>query len=419
MKYTFSFLLLLCMLLLTLTGCDSGASPADEEGVKAVSLILDGDVVYYLDEYTAKNGLSACPLKTGEWKTLCYDPLCTHEHECILYGRRYIRGVPAKGKMYYSAWNVFGEYWKKADSSCVLGCLDFKTMQYEDYVTYDRGSLLEEFVKCGDALYYYLIDEDGWYSIRRYDLNSKKETTLYSTDITISSLIVSEGHAAFGTGVGLYLGDLDPQSGKLENVRLAVPMSRDFIYDDICCYLHDGYVYYLSGKYVPEGESRTSSSTGDYCRFPIDGDISQSETVIQNASGPLFFHGSRIYYLPCDPISIGQYYGHNSETGPEDLPENLFEIVVNRGGISCYDAESGECAPFFKKDTLFIDQVQYADEEKMIVSAFCTDNVTIGEDRFIEGGYLSYNHNEGYFLINLKDGSYRMLMQKYPDQDAY
>ena len=148
--------------------------------------------------------------------------------------------------MYYSAWNIFGEYQKKAGSSCVLGCLDFKTMQYEDYVTYDRSSLLEEFVKCGDALYYYLIDEDGWYSIRRYDLNSKKETTLYSTDITISSLIVSEGHAAFGTGVGLSLGALDPQSGKLENVRLAVPMSRSFIYGDICCNLHDGYVYYLS-----------------------------------------------------------------------------------------------------------------------------------------------------------------------------
>ena len=307
------------------------------------------------------------------------------------------------------------------DGYYALGSYDLTTMQQTIYVTHDWGSMLEEFVKCGDALYYYYINADGGYDIARYDLKkSKKETVLYTIDLAVSSLMVSEGHVAFGTGVGLYLGDLNPQSGKLENVRLAVPMARSFIYGDICCNLHDGYVYYLSSMYVPEGENRDSTYTGDYCRFPIDGDISQSETVVQNAYGPAYFYGSRMYYLPADvQLSFIRYYYHDQQSGPEDLPENLMGVSVNKGGIAYYDIESGEHAEFFKKDTLPIGQIYYMDEEKMIVDAFCTDNVTIGEDRFIEGGYLSYNRNHGYFLNNLKDYSYHMLMQRYPDQGAY
>ena len=418
MKHTLATLLL-CLLLL-LTGCGADTASTDASGIKAVNLIADGDIFYYVDEFTGKNGLSMCSLQNGEWKTLCPDPLCTHENECILYGRRFVRGVIENGKLYYSAWNVFGAYQLQDGSTCVLGCLDLKNMQYEDFVSYDRSSLLEEFVKYGDALYYYYINADGGYDIARYDLKkSKKETVLYTIDLAVSSLMVSEGHVAFGTGVGLYLGDLDPQSGKLENVWLAVPMARSFIYGDICCNLHDGYVYYLTGRYVPEGENRDSTYTGDYCRFPIDGDISQSETVIRNAYGTLFFQSSRIYSLPEDIVPVARYYYHDQQTGPEDLPENLAEISFNRGGIAYYDTETGESGLFWQKDTLFIDQICTLNEDWMLVKAFCTENVTIGEDRFIEGGYLSYNHNHGYFLINLKDYSYHMLMQRYPDHGAY
>ena len=417
MKHTLATLLL-CLLLL-LTGCGADTASTDASGIKAVNLIADGDIFYYVDEFTGKNGLSMCSLQNGEWKTLCPDPLCTHENECILYGRRFVRGVIENGKLYYSAWNVFGAYQLQDGSTCVLGCLDLKNMQYEDFVSYDRSSLLEEFVKCGDALYYYYINADGCYDITRYDLKSKKETVLFTTDIIISSLIVEKEHIAFGTGVGLYLGDLNPQSGKLENVRLAVPMSRDFIYDDICCYLHDGYVYYSSGKYVPEGENRFSTNTGDYCRFPIDGDISQSETVVRNAYGTLFFQGSRIYSLPEDIVPVARYYYHDQQTGPEDLPENLAEISFNRGGIAYYDTETGESGLFWQKDTLFIDQICTLNEDWMLVKAFCTENVTIDEELFIKGGYRAYNQNRGYYIVSLKDQTCRMLRQEYPDQGAY
>ena len=417
MKKILSVFLLVCVLSLMLFGCQTHTDNASSAICqKGESMLFGEKNIYYLNEYVIKNGISYRTYQNSEWKTLCPDPLCSHEKQsgCFMYSKRFVRGVLEGNTMFFSVW--FGGM----DGYYALGSYDLTNMQQTIYVTHDWGSMLEEFVKCGDALYYYLINADGLYDVLRYDLNSKKETVLYTIDLAVSSLMVSEGHVAFGTGVGLYLGDLDLQSGKLENVRLAVPMSRSFIYGDICCNLHDGYVYYLSSMYVPEGESRDSTYTGDYCRFPIDGDISQSETVVQNANGSAYFYGSRMYYLPADvQLSFIKYYFHDQQSGPEDLPENLMGVSINKGGIAYYDIESGEHAEFFKKDNLFIKQIYYMDEEKMIVDAFCTDNVTIGEDRFIEGGYLSYNHNHGYFLINLKDYSYHMLMQRYPDQGAY
>ena len=157
----------------------------------------------------------------------------------------------------------------------------------------------------------------------------------------------------------------------------------------------------------------------DFYRCSADSDEQSGERVMQNVYGSLFFHQQKIFYLPAELYIMLRYYFHNQQSGDADLPENLLGSSANLGGIAYYDIESGEHAEFFKKDTLPIEQIYYMDEEKMIVDAFCTDNVTIGEDRFIEGGYLSYNHNHGYFLINLKDNSYHMLMQRYPDQGAY
>ena len=103
MKHTFSFLLLLCMLLLTLTGCDSGASPADEEGVKGASMLFGEKNIYYLNEYVIKNGISYRTYQDSEWKTLCPDPLCTHENQsgCFMYSKRFVRGVLEDNTLFF------------------------------------------------------------------------------------------------------------------------------------------------------------------------------------------------------------------------------------------------------------------------------------------------------------------------------
>ena len=414
MNHTFSFLLLLCMLLFTLAGCDSNTAPADEAGVPGTGMVFCEEGIYFLDEFTSKNGISFYSYQSGERKTLCPDPLCTHENKsgCFIYGKRFVRGVLEDNILYFSAWDI-------VKSTCVLGSYDLSDMQLTEYVSYDRDSMLEEFVKCGDALYYYIINAEGGYDIRRYDIRTKKDTLLYQYDQYIKSIKVGEGYLAFDTWEGLYLLALDSGSA-----RLVLPMNADMQHT-YCYYLHDGYLYYPANRYIPDCWRETDihredeTIPGDIYRFPLDGDVSRSECVIQNVYSGMLFQNGKIYYLPADLHISVRYYFHDRNTGSDDLPENLFSITGNRGGVAVYDEVTGESSSVARFENLDIACIDYVDEEQLILTGLGMDNMTFGEDRFVDGGYRTYNQNRGYYLINLKDNTYQMLVQPVPDQGAY
>ena len=414
MKHTFSFLLLLCMLLLTLAGCDSDVSPADEEGVSGTGMVFCEEGIYFLDEFTSKNGISFYSYQSGERKTLCPDPLCTHENKsgCFMYGKRFVRGVLEDNILYFSAWDI-------VKSTCILGSYDLSDMQLTEYISYDRDSMLEEFVKCGDWLYYYLLNADGGYDIRRVSIQTKEDVLLCQYDQYICSIQVDHGYLAFGTWEGIYLSDLSCKDIRLA-VRFNESMASLYYY-----YLKDGYLYYPANRYTPEiwendgGRHDGQLLPCDFYRCSADSDEQSGERVMQNVYGSLFFHQQKIFYLPAELYTMLRYYFHNQQSGDADLPENLFAITGNRGGIACYDLNAGSTAPFRETSDLNITRICYMDADKMVVLGFDLRAVTIGEDRFIKGGYLSYNHNRGYYIINLKDNTYQMLVQPVPDQNGY
>ncbi len=404
------------MLLLTLTGCGAGNADAAQNasGTEGARLVCNKDGILFINEFVIRNGLSFYSYQSEKWETLCPDPLCTHENKsgCFMYGKRFVRGVLEDNILYFSAWYT-------GDDMCALGCYDLSSMQLTTLVTHDRSSMLEEFVKCGDALYYYIINADGGYDIRRYDIRTKKDTLLYQYDQYIKSIKVGEGYLAFDTWEGLYLLALDSGSA-----RLVLPMNADMQHT-YCYYLHDGYLYYPANRYIPDCWRETDihredeTIPGDIYRFPLDGDVSRSECVIQNVYSGMLFQNGKIYYLPADLHISVRYYFHDRNTGSDDLPENLFSITGNQGGVAVYDEVTGESSSVARFENLDIACIDYVDEEQLIVTGLGMDNMTFGEDRFVDGGYRTYNQNRGYYLINLKDNTYQMLVQPVPDQGAY
>ena len=419
MKHTFSFLLLLCMLLLTLAGCGAGNADAakNASGTEGTRLVCNKDGILFLDEFVIRNGLSFYSYQNGERKTLCPDPLCTHEGGtgCFMYGKRFVRGVLEDNILYFSAWDISASL----EEGCILGSYDLQKMKLELFISYDRSTMLEEFVKCGDALYYYIINADGGYDIRRYDIRTKKDMLLYQYDQYIKSIKVGEGYLAFDTWEGLYLLALDSGSA-----RLVLPMNADMQHDYFY-FLHNGYLYYPTNRYIPDCWRETDIHRedellpGDYYRFPLDGDISQSECVIKNTYGSLVFKDQKIYYLPAELHISVRYYYHDKNTGSDDLPKHLFSITGNQGGVAVYDEATGESSSVARFENLDISNIDYVDEERLIVTGLGMDNMTFGEDRFVDGGYRTFNQNFGYYLINLKDNTYQMLVQPIPTKDAY
>ena len=102
-KEVIFFLLFLCLLMSA--GCQNGAkeNPQESIGIPGGVLACDGENLCHLNEFVVKNGLSYYSYQTGEWKTLCPDPLCTHENQsgCFMYSKRFVRGVLEDNTLFF------------------------------------------------------------------------------------------------------------------------------------------------------------------------------------------------------------------------------------------------------------------------------------------------------------------------------
>lgn len=389
--------------------CGEAASVGSARGISSENLLSDAQHLYILNENVIQNGITVYSTATGQSASLCPNPLCSHGNDspdCFLLHKRFTSAVLDGSTLYYCA-ELFGE------QRNVLGRYDLEKMQGEYLLSFDRSTGLEKFVKCGKKLYYCVRNEDGSCTVRALDLKSRREKSLYTHDLLIKSLQADGGYLAFETMEGIYLGTADG-----ENVRLAVTLNASML-NTCFWYLRDGYLYYPANRYEPASwqsdgaRHETQLMPCDFYRCSADSDEQSGECVLRDVGSAMLYDDGVFYYLPADDFILMKYYFHDQVSGDADLPENLISIPGNRKGIYRFDSVSGETAPVFAAEDLFLTYIYYVSPEVIYAQGISTDGLHIDENGFAAEGLNGFLERYGYYSIHPQTGEYALLERMF------